>query len=169
MAQRCTFIMQRCGKALPDFAGDLRDQTDFVPLLGFTQAVALFGREAKPHCGLRHICSFCHVFAASSRRALIPSGFSSSPFFVVISPSTTCCLPGRMKRNGAKSPLRSLIVFKEKRVNNVDRPEQHALPPRAHSRLRKSRLNRKLPRHTCRPMVRSHFRLAFQRLFRTRA
>jgi hypothetical protein len=45
-AQRCLKKVQRCpaGETLPDVGGNLRDQADFLPLLGFGQAVALLGR-----------------------------------------------------------------------------------------------------------------------------
>src|SRR5262249_25968519 len=62
--------------------------------------------EEKPHCGDRHSWSMSTNRAASSIRRLSWSLLSSSPRFVVTSPSTTR-LPLGTKRSGSKSPDRS--------------------------------------------------------------
>src|SRR5262249_14597146 len=59
-----------------------------------------------PHCGESASCSSGTYLAASSMRRLRSSFFSSSPSFVVTSPSTTVLPLGR-NRSGLKSPERA--------------------------------------------------------------
>lgn len=70
--------------------------------------------EAKPHCGLRHSWSKLTKRAASLIRRFTSSGFSSSPYFDVIKPSTICRSLRFTKRSGSKFPERSSSYSKKR-------------------------------------------------------
>ncbi len=65
-SSRCNAALR---KQLPDVGGDGGHQTDLLPLLVFAEGIPS-SVEAKPHCGLRQICSSGTYCAASASRAL---------------------------------------------------------------------------------------------------
>src|SRR5205823_66477 len=79
---------------------------------------------AKTHCGERQSCSSGAYLAAASIRRLSSSFDSSSPRFVVTSPSTTCFEPFGRKRNGSKPPERSSS-------HSMKKPSTSSSPKRA--------------------------------------
>ncbi len=111
--QRCLITVQRCAKkAITRRRRRWRSPDGPLPLLVFAEGIPS-SVEAKPHCGLRQICSSGTYCAASARRAL-PLRILQLTVFGGDQPEDHLLMAGTNKAQRREIPERSLSYSRKK-------------------------------------------------------